>query len=258
MAKANFQLPLAATLPYIKMRLLISILTIILTSNNLLSQEYAEFSTDTTRFRTWYAKDDGQLPERISEQEWFVNGQKMFYGSGKIRVEVNPNKLDTILFHGYRRNSLDTIICNITEPKKYKFFYNPCCGRINIQDEASKIFISGKVLFRLKNPDSKTYLGTLGETGKIVTYKDNDTLGVDCRSAMSPNVYRITFKQIDVCKDSTDCNEGTCLQEYNIDEPNWDFGFNTISKKLDFIYMPLKSEPVEIIYDPKTDQIVIK
>jgi hypothetical protein len=240
------------------MRLLISILIFVFVANNLFAQDYAEFSTDTTRFRTWYAKDNGQLPDRISPQVWYINGQKMFYGSGTIKVEVNPKKMDTILFQGYRRNSLDTIICNISEPKKYKFFYNPCCGRFNLQDESSKKFIAGKVLFRLKNPDKKTYLRTLGETGKIVRHLESDTLKVDCRSAMSPNIYKITFKQIEICKDSIDCTEGTCLQVKGKDEPNWDFGFRTVSEKLNFIFMPLKSEPIEIIYDPKMDNIEIK
>lgn len=240
------------------MRLLICILTFLIAVNNLFAQDYAEFSTDTTRFKTWYAKDDGKLPDRITQQVWYINGQKMSYGSGTIKVEVTPSKLDTILYQGYRRNSLDTIICNISKPNKYKFFYNTCCGRFNIQNESSKKFIQGNVLFNLKNPDKNTYLGTLGETGKIVKYQDKDTLKVDCRSAMSPNVYRITFKQIDICKDSLDCEESTCLQENGKDEPNWDFGYNTLSEKLDFIFMPLKSEPVEIMYDPKANKIEIK
>ncbi len=237
------------------MRLLVGILVLTIPFS-ILSQEYAEFSTDTTRFRTYYTKDGKQLPDHISQQVWYINGQKMHYGSGSVQVKVNPNKLDTILFQGYRRNSFDTIICNVSEPNKYRFFYNPCCGRFNIQNESSKKFIPGNVLFNLKHKSTNTYLGTLGETGRLIGHQNKDTLHVDCRSAMSPNVYKITFKQIDICENDSDCEEGTCLQ--NEGETNWDFGFNTVSKKLDIIFMPLKSEPIEIVYDQKKDKIEIR
>ena len=121
-----------------------------------------------------------------------------------------------------------------------------------------KKLIQGKIVYEIKNPDNKTYLGTLGETGRIVTYQDTDTLNVECRSAMSPNVYKITFSQIETCKDSLNCNEGMCLQEKGKDEPNWDYGFKTVSTIIDFIFMPLKSDPLIIVYDPKTDAIKIK
>lgn len=238
------------------MRLIISIIFFVIIADNLFAQDYAEFTTDTTRFERWYVKDDGKLPERITEQVWFINGQEMRYGSGKIKVKVNPNKLDTILYKGYRRNKFDTIICNISETKKYKFYFNECCGAFNIHDESTNIFIQGKILYQLKNLDDKIYLGTLGEAGILVKYKNNDTLNVNCRSAMSPNVYKISFKQIELCKDSLNCNEGICLQEK--EKLNWEFGFQTISKKIDFLFMPLKSDPLLIIYDPKTDTIKIE
>ena len=94
------------------MKLIITILLLSVLTNTLVAQDYAEFRTDTTRFKRWYAKDDGKLQERITEQVWFINGQKMQYGSGAIRVKVNPNKLDTILYKGYRRKELDTGECD--------------------------------------------------------------------------------------------------------------------------------------------------
>lgn len=240
------------------MKLIITILFLGVLTTTLVAQDYAEFRTDTTRFKRWYAKDDGKLPERITEQVWFINGQEMSYGSGAIKVKVNPNKLDTVLYKGYRRKELDTIICNISEAKNYKFYYNECCDAFNIQDESTKKFIQGKIIYQLKNTDDKTYLGTLGEAGVLVKNKNVDTLNVNCRSAMSPNVYNISFRQIELCKDSLNCNEGICLQEKGKDEPNWDFGYKTVSIKLDFLFMPLKSEPLIIIYDTKTDTIKIE
>ena len=240
------------------MKLTITILFLGILTNTLVAQDYAEFKTDTTRFKKWDEKDDGKLPERITDQVWFINGQEMRYGSGAIKVKVNPNKLDTILYKGYRRKELDTIICNISEAKNYKFYYNECCGAFNIQDESTKKFIQGRIIYQLKNSDNKTYLGTLGEAGIIVNSKNADTLNVSCRGAMSPNVYNISFRQIELCKDSLNCNEGTCLQEKGKDEPNWDFGYKTVSKKLDILFMPLKSEPIFIVFDPKIDRIKIK
>ncbi len=240
------------------MKLIITILFLGVLTNTLVAQDYAEFRTDTTRFKRWYAKDDGKLPEMITEQVWFINGQEMKYGSGAIKVKVNPNKLDTILYKGFRRKELDTIICNISEAKHYKFYHNECCGAFNIQDESTNKFIQGKIIYKLKNSDNKTYLGTLGEAGVIVNSKNIDTLSASCRSAMSPNVYNISFRQIKLCKDNLNCNEVTCLQEKEKDDPIWDFGYKTVSKKLDILFMPLKSEPIIIVYDPKTDRIKIE
>lgn len=232
------------------------IITIILLgflTNTLAAQDYAEFRTDTARFK----KNNGLLPKMIAQQVWFINGQEMRYGSGVVKIKVNPNKLDTILYKGYRSKGMDTIICNISEAKKFKFFYNECCGAFNVQDESTKKFIQGKIKFKLKSSDHKTYLGTLGEAGIIVN-SNTDTLNVNCRSAMSPNVYTISLRQIEPCKNNLNCNESTCLQEKGKDKPNWDFRYKTISKKLNILFMPLKSEPILVTYDPKTDSIKIQ
>lgn len=235
------------------MKQILIIIVFGLLTNVLVAQDYAEFRTDITRFKRY----GGNLPEEVSEQVWLINGQEMRYGSGIVKIKANPNKLDTILYKGYERQKFDTIICNISEPKKYKFFYNECCGAFNIQDESTNRFIQGKIVYQLKRIDKKTYLGTLGEAGIIVN-KNTDTLNVNCRSAMSPNVYHISLRQIEECTDSQNCNETICLQEKGNNEPNWSFGYKTISKKLDVLFMPLKSEPLIIIYDSKTDRIQIE
>ncbi|MFT5778724.1 MAG: hypothetical protein ACI837_001680 [Crocinitomicaceae bacterium] len=76
-------------------------------------------------------------------------------------------------------------------------------------------FIQGEISYRLKKSnESNSYLGTLGEAGMLVSSENTDTLKVDCRSAMSPNVYTISFSQIERCLvDDTNCEEGICLQE---------------------------------------------
>lgn len=225
-------------------------------SSNLSAQGFAEFNTDTTRFEMRRTKE-GKLEKIIPKQVWYINGQKMWFGSGRVKVKVNPNKMDTILYQGYRHHKMDTILCNISEPKKYTFYYNACCGAFNIKDESNKSFTKGKVLFQLKNKDNKSYLGTLGEAGILVTQFSTDTLYEHCRSAMSPNVYPISFQEIAPCRDSIHCQEGTCLQVKN-DEVNWEYGYRTISKKAGFLYMPLNQDPLLISYDPKTNKIVIR
>lgn len=219
------------------------------------AQEYAEFSTDTTRFRH-HRNEDGKLSEYLTEQVWFINGQKMTYGSGIIRVKVNPNKLDTVLYKGYRQKKMDTIICNISEAKKYKFYYNPCCGAFDVHEEGRRGRIGGSVLYKLKNPSYKTYLGTLGEAGILVS-TNTKVLNSHCRSAMSPNIYPISFAQIVPCKNGVNCGEGTCLQKDN-KESNHNYSYKTVSKKMDGLFMPLKDEPLIVVYDPNTGKINIK
>lgn len=45
-------------------------------TNYLFAQEYATFSTDTTRFQSWRNKD-GKISEYLSKQAWLINGQEM-------------------------------------------------------------------------------------------------------------------------------------------------------------------------------------
>ena len=82
------------------MRLTISIIFTLIIANNLVAQDYAEFNTDTSIFIRWYEKENGKLPQIITEQVWYINSKKMRYGSGKIKIKVNSNKLDTIIIQG--------------------------------------------------------------------------------------------------------------------------------------------------------------
>lgn len=191
------------------------------------------------------------------EAEWRINGQTLHYGSKPITIKTD-NILDTILYRQRNNSKVDTIVCNINKSGHFKFYYNECCGGFNIADETGK-FIIGSIIFSIKEQDNrKTYLGTLGETGILVNSATNDTLKTGCRSAMSPNVYQITFSQIEICKDSINCKEGTCLFEKGKEELNYEFGYKTISKKIDCLFLPLSNQPIKVIYDPKTDRIRIE
>jgi hypothetical protein len=220
--------------------------------------QYATFSADTTLVKKWFSNTD-TLPKQVTDKEWIINGQKLTFGSTPIQIKPNPNKLDTILFKGYRRLKYDTIICNISKPTDYQFVHNTCCGAFNLRNMSSNKYLEGKVVFKLSsNQLSKKYLGTLGEAGMMVKTTNENTLTVNCRSAMSNNIYKVTFSEIEECKDSLDCKEGTCLVDNKKEEPIWGYGYKTLSNKVSFLYVPLDDNPFTIVYDPKTDKIELK
>ncbi len=233
------------------MKNFIFILTIIPT---VLFGQTTTFSTDTTRFSRETRKD---IYDKIMEAEWRINGQTLHYGSMPITINTD-NILDTILYKKSNNSIVDTIICNINKEGDLKFYYNKCCGGFNIADETGN-FIIGSVIFSFKGQDdNKTYLGTLGETGILVKSTTKDTLKTGCRSALSPNVYQLAFSQIEICNDTINCKEGTCLFEKGKEELNYEFGYKTISRKIDCLFLPLSNEPIKVIYDPKTDKTWIE
>ena len=235
------------------MKNIIFILTIIPT---VLFGKTASFSADTTRF---YREKNNRkdIYDKIMEAEWKINGQTLHYGSQPVVVEID-NLLDTIMYRQRNNSKWDTIVCNINKSGNFKFIYNECCGAFNVANSSGK-FIVGSVIFQLQGKDNKKkYLGTLGETGILVKLTTQDTLKTGCRSAMSPNVYQITFSQIEICTDTFNCKEGTCLFEKGKEELNYEFGYKTISKKIDCLFLPLSNQPIKVIYDPKTDRIRIE
>ncbi len=233
------------------MKNIIFILTI---TPTVLFGQTTTFSADTTRFFGETRKD---IYDKIMEAEWRINGQTLHYGSMPITIKTD-NILDTILYRQRNNSKVDTIVCNINKAGHFKFYYNECCGGFNIADETGK-FIIGSVIFSIKEQDNKkTYLGTLGETGILVNSTTKDTLKTGCRSAMSPNVYQLTFSQIEICKDTINCKEGTCLFEKGKDELNYEFGYKTISRKIDCLFLPLSNQPIKVTYDPRTDRLYLQ
>ncbi len=213
----------------------------------------AIFYADTNR--SWnYIKENKRLLKEVKEMRWKINGQVLSFGSKPIKVKPNPNKIDTIFFKQNNRAEWDTLICIIKQPLTYRFLYNTCCGGFDVADDSGRIL--GEINFKIKGKDDKkTYLGTLGEAGIIVNELSTDTLREGCRSAMSPNIYHLTFSAIEICKDTVNCSEGTCLYEKGEENLKYDFGYRAISKKLNVLYMPLSRDPIQIIYDTNTDKI---
>jgi len=232
------------------MRLLIFILALLPT---LLFGQTAKFYADTTL--AW--RDAGQNlkeKQRLMEMEWRINGQILHFGSKPIEIKVNKNKTDTLFYKQNNHAKWDTIICKVKESKNYTFIYNTCCGGFDIADETGKRIV-GQVNFIIEVQDkNQIYLGTLGEAGLIVT-NTTDALRPGCRSAMSPNIYQLTFREIEICKDTIDCKEGTCLYEKGKEGLNEDFGYKTTSLKLDCLFLPMSNQPIKVIYNAKTGKI---
>tara|TARA_Y100000589_G_C26951197_1_gene546552 strand:+ start:48 stop:776 length:729 start_codon:yes stop_codon:yes gene_type:complete len=227
-------------------------IAIIFFSINCFSQE-ATFSIDTTRVRQF--KKNGNYRENISALEWIINGKKLKIGSSPIKVNVTPNKLDTIYFKGYRKTKYDTILCDIIKPINYTIFYNTCCGAFNIHQGVNKKYVTGSVCFKTVNHlPVNEYIGIIGESGKKLNF--SDTIKPACRSAMSPNIYPIKISQISNCTDTASCKV-TCLQVNKQENPIWDYNYKEIEIITSFLYMPLTSSPLLIEFDPKSKAIFL-
>lgn len=225
------------------MRHLLFILTLFPT---ILFGQVATFWADTIRI------DD----ERILEAEWKINGQTLHYGSKPIEVGID-NILDTILFKQFKNSNWDTLICNITKPLNYTFIYNMCCGGFDVYENANRIM--GSVIFIIQNADdNKKHLGQLEGAGILLDQQFSDTLMPVCWSPMHPNIYSLSLHEVEICVDNTDCDIYTCLHEQDQEESNYGFGFNTISLKLNCLFLPLSNQPFQVIFDQNTNEIKIE
>lgn len=215
---------------------------------------YATFSADTTRIH--HERSRMTVFEKIMESEWQINGQTLTYGSTPIRVETD-NQVDTIFFRQDKNARWDTLICSISRPTNYTFYYNECCGGFNTADETGT-YLVGSVQFENRNPKKgKHYLGTLGEAGVIID-KNSVHLKPTCRSAMSPNCYEVTLREIEPCSTTDSCNEEICLVEPNSENPNYGFGYATQSTLFRFLFLPLSNDPIHVSYNTKSGTVQIK
>lgn len=220
--------------------------------------QYAKFSVDTADVLKRHSRNT-KLLDRVKEMRWEINGQALSFGSGTVKVKANPEKMDTLRFRVRATAEWDTILCNVRETGRYKFEYNECCGAFNLRSAKSRSFIPGKVQFELKGiPGEREFLGTLGEAGILLKGNEPTLLKPSCRSAMSPNVYWVIFREIQSCAPDEECTEGTCLVENDPLEPDYEFGFKTIHEKTRFLYMPLEGGPLYFKYDLDKDKISLR
>lgn len=220
----------------------------------------ATFYADT--MRVWqYAGRSGnkKLNNEIYEMEWRINGQVLRFGSKPVSVPADADNIDTLFYKQHNKAKWDTIIFNVKKPLSYKFVYNVCCGGFNIEGDGVAPYISGRADFRVTGKQQdKTFVGTLGEVARIIKPGKN-LLSPQCRSAMSPNIYWLSLQEIKMCEDTVSCQQELCLYRESQEEETYEgIKFNTISKKTEFLYMPLNSEPIQVIYDAKSKKVTIR
>lgn len=231
-------------------------ITKLISHNNInKANKYAEFMADSTELRKLFSGDHNGF-RKILEMEWIIQKDTLRFGQKSIQVVPNKYKIDTIYFKVDDQSGYDTLICNISEAKKYNFNYNTCCNGFNIYDFESNRMVKGSILLELSNAkESNKYLATLGEAGMIINNNVYDTIKVNCRSAMSPNIYNVSISQIKDCKNKEKCIELMCLQIPGINEFEYDYEYEVISEIEKFNYLPLSNNPLKINYDLEQGKI---
>lgn len=219
------------------------------------SGNLAIFQLDTLRLSA-ITRDNPKYFKEISEMKWVINQQTLQFGYPPVQVIPNKNKLDTILFQKDANAKWDTLICNISKAQIYNFQYNECCGAFNVIDATNNRFIKGSLSLKLtRKAKHKQYIGTLGEAGMSIQNTIPDTLKPACRSAMSPNIYWVSLKEIVECKNTQKCDISMCF--YNGKEEVYDFEYSTKKEITEFLYLPLSNEPLSISYNPFNQELII-
>lgn len=221
---------------------------------NIAFAQTATFSADTLNLRK-YANNQG-LFERILEREWIIQGQRLTYTSTPIQVIPDPQKIDTIYFKLNKQSAYDTILCNISEPNDYEFVYNTCCDGFNVKNNCTGQFTRGSVIFKIEGKaKKKKYMGSFGCAGELVQSKKMNHLKETCCSAMSPNIYPVSFSEIDLNPSIEENFSESLMCLFDDYQERFDFRYKIITTKTKFLYMPLNTEPLMIIYHPKTNEI---
>jgi hypothetical protein len=236
---------------------IISILFLFLFFDQINAQEFAEFTTDTSRI-------NGHMRERISKELWYINGQEMHYDGKTIKIKVNPDKFDTIIYFRQNQKTYDTVLCNVASPNKYTLIYNECCSFFNIKSKTTRI--NHSILFKLKNNyKNDLYLGSIyssgGATGILVDEKTSQAAYSICHSAMSSHHMYISFSEIKMCEwedfdyENEDCNHSACLLTENGVMDDTEIQYKSLSTKMNLSWLCLNSDPLIVLYDPVTDKI---
>jgi hypothetical protein len=66
------------------------------------------------------------------------------------------------------------------------------------------------------------------------------------------------LRVIEICRDTTNCSEEICLLEGGLIEPNYGFGFKSIATIFNCLFLPLSNEPIKVIYDTRSNEIMIE
>jgi hypothetical protein len=196
--------------------------------------------------------------KRIQEMEWRIHGQVLHFGDDTLRIPVD-DVLDTIYYRRDLRADWDTMICNIDRPKLISFLYNDCCGAFNVSDASMRRLVQASVEFRLVgNARSKVYLGMMGEDGALLQAGRPAVLHPVCHSAVVPNIFPISLRQIWPCSPADSCGEGACLMQPGQAEPQYEFGFKSVTTIAEFYYLPIDERPLVVTYDLRTRKVTVQ
>ncbi len=100
------------------------------------------------------------------------------------------------------------------------------------------------------------YLIEVCEGGMLLETAHVEKLSTGCGSAMSNNIRRIAFSEIEVCKDSSNCPEKAYLIAEN--DTQKELPMRTVATLLECDYMPLDDEPIRIMYNTVTRKLTLK
>ncbi len=209
----------------------------------LLHGQYAVFTTDTM-----HLEGDEQ------GSEWIIAGQHLKFDGSSIKVKTD-NVLDTVLYRTDDYRAWDTIICQISQPKSYRFIYNMCCGGFGIADSIGH-FIQARTIFETW-PSEKLHLGKLDDDGILLRPGENlsDTLDITCHSVMMSNIFNVSFSEITTKIDKSNYNDNTCIK--NGKDYTYDFTYTPTKSYCNFLYMPLSHAPVTIVISRKKGLVTI-
>lgn len=216
------------------------------------SGKTAIFSADSASLNSFSGRNTGHH-KRVMEMEWRINGKTLRFDSAPLEVEIGTGGIDTLYYRDHYKAKWDTIIYSLTEPKEYSFRYNICCGGFDVVTESSDD-LEASVSYRLtKNSGNRLFLGTLGEVGTRVTTKPK-TLKPECRSAMSPNIYWLTLREVIPCS-GKDCRTLMCSKDDSIPD---DFEYKVVSTAVSVLYMQLNTKTLEITLDVDANKVTSK
>jgi hypothetical protein len=198
--------------------------------------------------------------QELRSMTWRIQGHDLHFGDDTLDIVVDA-VIDTIYYQRRNGERWDTLICCISKPGIYVFAYNDCCGAFDVVDPIKHRKIQGQVQYRLSGERNispqlgkgRNFLGTIGDAGMVIDPRHPKSIFPDCRSAVIPNVYEMRLLEIARCN-SDSCEATICQFETGTDTLNDDFQFEIVREWMHFYYLPLRPEPLEIIYDVRKHQ----
>jgi len=211
------------------------------------------FHADSSKLRSWSGNSQASF-DRAMKMQWKIKGQYLTWGN-QVSVTSKESGFDTIFFRLNEQRAWDTLICKIKPNTHISFVYNSCCDYFDVLDDTGKR-LTGNVSFQLINFKGKShqYLGTIDGDGAFLS-SAKDTLHPLYRSPMLPNTYTVAISEIRKCS-GKDCLEAAIQKSGEIQ--NLSYNYQTLKSLVNFTYVPLNTDPIQITYDVNTRLVEIR